>query len=195
MHTSAAPQPTKTTYGTTPPLPRRLWCARARAPRALVDLLGDVARGLRHDRQRLVDVMLELADGRQRVIARPEDDEQLLPAPGRHETTIANEWGGVRCCTRDAPGSHQRARIRSELHGCVNWTSMPRAALELPDSVEHEARLVERDEPRLHVERVQHPSVASCSMQNLGSEQRIAATVGSGAAHLAETSPRYQTLP
>ena len=64
---------------------------------------------------------------------------------------------------------------------------MPHAALELPDSVKHEARLVERDEPRLHVERVQHPSVASCSMQNLGSEQRIAATVGSGAAHLAET--------
>ena len=64
---------------------------------------------------------------------------------------------------------------------------MPRAALELPDSVEHEARLVERDEPPLHVERVEHPSVAGFSMQNLGSEQRIAATVGSGAAHLAET--------
>ena len=65
--------------------------------------------------------------------------------------------------------------------------STPRVALELPDSAEQCARLVEPDDPRLHVERVQHPSVASCSMQNLGSEQRIAATVGSGAAHLAET--------
>ena len=69
----------------------------------------------------------------------------------------------------------------------MNWTIMPRAALELPDSAEHEARLVERDEPPLHVERVEHPSVARLSMQNLGSEQRIAATVGSEAAHLAET--------
>ena len=45
---------------------------------------------------------------------------------------------------------------------------MPRAALELPDSVEHEARLVERDEPRLHVERVQHPSIAGCSLGTQG---------------------------
>ena len=90
---------------------------RARAPRVLVDLLGDVARGRRHDQQHLVEVMLEPAEDRQRVVARLEDDEQLLRAPGRHEKTIAKEWAGVRCCTRDAPGSHQRARIRSELHG------------------------------------------------------------------------------
>jgi len=51
---------------------------RARAPRALVDLLGDVVRGHRHDRKHLVGVILEPADGRQRVIAQPEDDEQLL---------------------------------------------------------------------------------------------------------------------
>ena len=101
--------------------------------------------------------MLEPADGQQRVIARPEDEELLLRAPGRHEKSIANEWGGVHQRTRNAPGSHQRARISFDLHGCVNWTSMLRAALELPDSAEHEARLVERDDPRLHVERVEHP--------------------------------------
>ena len=131
--------------------------------------------------------MLEPADGRQRVIALPEDDEQPLRAPERHEKGIAGQLGEVQQRTRNAPGSHQRSRISFELHGCVTWTSMPRAALELPDSAEHEVRIVERDGPPLHVERVQHPSVASCSMQNLGSEQRIAATVGSGAAHLAET--------
>ena len=103
---------------------------------------------------------------------------------------IAKELGGVQQRTRNAPGSHQRASISSDLHGCVTWTSMPRVALELPDSAEQYARLFERDDPRLHVECVQHPSIAGCSLQNLGSEQRLAATVGSGAVHLAEWSAK-----
>ena len=130
---------------------------RARAPHVLVDLLGDVARGRRHDQQRLVEVILEPADDRQRVIARLEDDEQLLRAPGRHENGIAKEWAGVQQRTINAPGSHQRAMISSNLHDGVNWTSTPRAALELSDSAEQKGRLVERDDARLHVERVEHP--------------------------------------
>ena len=126
-------------------------------------------------------------DDRQRFIARLEDDKQLLRAPGWHEKGIAKQLGGVQQRTIDAPGSHQRASISSELHDCVNWTSTPRAALELPDSVEHEVRLVERDGPPLHVERVEHLSVARFSMQHLGSEQRLAATVGSRAAYLAKS--------
>ena len=35
------------------------------------------------------------ADHRQRVIARLEDDKQLLRAPGWHEKDIAREWGEV----------------------------------------------------------------------------------------------------
>ena len=65
---------------------------------------------------------------------------------------------------------------------------MPCTALELPDSSEQKVQIVERDDPPLHVERVEHPSIAGCSLQNLGSEQRLAATVRSGAAHLADTS-------
>ena len=130
---------------------------RARAPRALVDLLGDVVRGRRHDRQHLVDVMLEPADERQRVIARLEHEELLLRAPGRHEKGIAKQLGGVQQRTIDAPGSHQRASISSELHDCVTWTSTLCVALELSDSAEQKGRLVERDDARLHVERVEHP--------------------------------------
>ena len=103
--------------------------------------------------QRLVEVMLEPVDDRQRVIARPEDDELLLRAPGRHEKGIAGEFGGVHQRTINAPGSHQRARISSELHDCVTWMSMPRVALELPDSAEHKARLVEREYSYLYMYR------------------------------------------
>ena len=35
------------------------------------------------------------ADHRQRVIARLEDDKQLLRPPARHEKAIAGEWGEV----------------------------------------------------------------------------------------------------
>ena len=45
-----------------------------------------------------------------------------------------------------------------------------------------------RDDPPLHVERVEHPSIAGCRLQNLGSGQQLLATVRSGALHLAETS-------
>ena len=45
----------------------------------------------------------------------------------------------------------------SELHDCVTWTSTLRVALELSDSAEQKGRLVERDDARLHVERVEHP--------------------------------------
>ena len=43
--------------------------------------------------------------------------------------------------------------------------SMQRTALELPDSTEQKSRLVERDDPLLHVERVEHPSIAGYSQQ------------------------------
>ena len=69
---------------------------------------------------------------------------QLLRAPGRHEKGIAKRLGGVKQRTRDAPVSHQRARISSDLHDCVTWMGMPRVALELPNCAEHKARLVER---------------------------------------------------
>ena len=54
--------------------------------------------------------------------------------------------------------SYQRARISFEFRVCVTWMRMPRTALELPDSSEQKTRLVVRDDPPLHVERVEHPS-------------------------------------
>ena len=52
---------------------------------------------------------------------------------------------------------------------------MPRTALELPDSTEQNGRLVERDDPPLHVERVEHPSIAGYSLQSFGPGQPLAA--------------------
>ena len=52
---------------------------------------------------------------------------------------------------------------------------MPRTALELPDSTEQKGRLVERDDPPLHVERVEHPSIAGYSLQSFGPGQPLAA--------------------
>ena len=42
---------------------------------------------------------------------------------------------------------------------------MQRTALELPDSTGQKGRLVERDDPLLHVERVEHPSIAAVTSQ------------------------------
>ena len=52
---------------------------------------------------------------------------------------------------------------------------MPRTALELPDSTEQNGRLVERDDPPLHVERVEHPSIAGHCLQTFGPGQPLAA--------------------
>ena len=53
--------------------------------------------------------------------------------------------------------------------------SMPRTALELPDSTEQKVRLVERDDQPLHVERVEHPSIAGYSLETFGPGQPLAA--------------------
>jgi len=64
-----------------------------------------------------------------------------------------------RCSTRRVcSSSYQRARISFEFHVCVTWMRIPGTALELPDSSEQKTRLVVRDDPPLHVERVEHPS-------------------------------------
>ena len=52
---------------------------------------------------------------------------------------------------------------------------MPRTALELSDSTEQKVRLVERDDPLLHVERVEHPSIAGYSLKTFGPGQPLAA--------------------
>ena len=52
---------------------------------------------------------------------------------------------------------------------------MPRTALELPDSTEQKGRLVERDDQPLHVERVEHPSIAGYRLQSFGPGQPLAA--------------------
>ena len=52
---------------------------------------------------------------------------------------------------------------------------MQRTALELPDSTGQKGRLVERDDPLLHVERVEHPSIAGYSQQTFGPGQPLAA--------------------
>ena len=52
---------------------------------------------------------------------------------------------------------------------------MQRTALELPDSTGQKGRLVERDDPLLHVERVEHPSIARYSLQSFGPGQPLAA--------------------
>ena len=44
-----------------------------------------------------------------------------------------------------------------------------------PDSTEQKVRLVERDDQPLHVERVEHPSIAGYSLQSFGPGQRLAA--------------------
>ena len=74
-----------------------------------------------------------------------------------------------------APVSYQTARISFELHVCVKWMSMPCTALELPDSSEQKVRIVERDDPPLHVERVEHPSIAGYSLETFGPGQPLAA--------------------
>ena len=74
-----------------------------------------------------------------------------------------------------APVSHQKARISFELHGCVTWMSMPRTALEPLDSSWQPARFVVIDDRRLQVNLVDHRSLASCSLYNLGSGQQVAA--------------------
>ena len=74
-----------------------------------------------------------------------------------------------------APGSYQTARISFEVHVCVKWMSMPCTALELPDSSEQKVRIVERDDPPLHVERVEHPSIAGYSLETFGPGQPLAA--------------------
>ena len=57
-----------------------------------------------------------------------------------------------------APESSQSARISFKLYVCVTWMKMLHTALKLPDSSEQKTRLVVRDDPPLHVERVEHPS-------------------------------------
>merc|ERR1740130_135745 len=75
-----------------------------------------------------------------------------------------------------APVSHQKARISFDLHGCVTWMSMPRTALEPLDSSWQPARFVVLDDRRLQVNLVDHRSLASCSLYNLGSGQQVAAS-------------------
>jgi hypothetical protein len=77
--------------------------------------------------------------------------------------------------TVGAPVSHQKARISFDLHGFVTWMSTPRTALEPLDRSSQPARLVVLNDPRLQVDRVDHRSLAGCSMHNLGSGQRVAA--------------------
>ena len=81
------------------------------------------------------------------------------------------------CASRTvgAPVSHQKARISFDLHGCVTWMSMPRTALEPLDRSSQPARSVVLNDPRLQLDRVEHRSLAGCSMHNLGSGQRVAA--------------------
>eukprot|EP00964_Phaeocystis_antarctica_P045304 scaffold26066_cov102-Phaeocystis_antarctica.AAC.2 len=57
------------------------------------------------------------------------------------------------------------------LHGCVALMSMPRTALEPLDSSWQPARFVVLDDRRLQVNRVDHRSLAGCSLHNLGSGQ------------------------
>ena len=61
------------------------------------------------------------------------------------------------------------------MHVCVKWMSMPCTALELPDSSEQKVQIVERDDPPLHVERVEHPSIAGHCLQTFGPGQPLAA--------------------
>ena len=61
------------------------------------------------------------------------------------------------------------------MHVCVTWMRMPCTALELPDSSEQKTRLVVRDDPPLHAERVERPSIAGCILHSFGSGQRLAA--------------------
>ena len=74
-----------------------------------------------------------------------------------------------------APGSNPKARISFDLHGCVTLMSMPRTALEPLDSSWQPARFVVLDDRRLQVNRVDHRSLAGCSLHNLGSGQQVAA--------------------
>ena len=46
---------------------------------------------------------------------------------------------------------------------------MPGTALELPDSSEQKTRLVVRDDPPLHAERVERPSIAGCILSGASS--------------------------
>ena len=71
--------------------------------------------------------------------------------------------------------SHQKARISFDLHGCVTWMSMPLTALEPLDRSSQPARSVVLDDLRLQVDRVEHRSLAGCSLHNLGSRQQAAA--------------------
>ena len=81
------------------------------------------------------------------------------------------------CASRTvgAPVSHQKARISFDLHGCVTWMSTPCTALEPLDRSSQPARSVVLNDPRLQLDRVEHRSLAGCSMHNLGSGQRVAA--------------------
>merc|ERR1740130_928237 len=77
---------------------------------------------------------------------------------------------------RVCPGSNPKARISFDLHGCVTLMSMPRTALEPLDSSRQPARFVVLDDRRLQVNRVDHRSLAGCSLHNLGSGQQVAAS-------------------
>ena len=77
--------------------------------------------------------------------------------------------------TMHALGSHQKARISFELHGCVTWMSMSLTALEALDRSWQPARSVELDDLRLQVDRVERRSLAGCRLHNLGSGQQAAA--------------------
>ena len=98
-----------------------------------------------------------------------------------HEKCIAREWVQVHPCITNASRtvhalrSRQKARISFELHGCVTWKKMPLTALEPLDRSWQPAQSVVLDDLRLQVDRVEHRSLAGCSLHNLGSGQQVAA--------------------
>ena len=59
---------------------------------------------------------------------------------------------------------------------------MPLTALEPLDRSSQPARSVVLDDLRLHVDRVEHRSLAGCSLHNLGSRQQVAALAHGGEA-------------
>ena len=90
-----------------------------------------------------------------------------------------SQGSGERCSThrrssKKSPKSQDQLR-GARLREVELWMSMPCTALELPDSSEQKVQIVERDDPPLHVERVEHPSIAGYSLQSFGPGQPLAA--------------------
>ena len=101
-------------------------------------------------------------------------DSRSSPQGGMRRVSLeSGELGRGAARTGHAPVSYQTARTSFKLHVCAMWMRMPCTALEveLPDSSEQKTRLVVRDDPPLHAERVERPSITGCILHSLGSGQ------------------------